>query len=285
MKTGKIVRAITLVGIAVLLFGCGASFGINGGILGYWDNAVVSTKVTTTPIRAKLNLLQVNKKINAERNTTFSPAAVRYAPDSASVYGTYLTVSHSGYKTQRMRLDPDEEEIHIDLKPDLEDKSQNYEFLALGRALGDIENSPDLSYIIDEASIPELINEVLAQDLTSPLDSEYPKKFIQRHELASVFSNDLDYHYSLNTQAGTGNIHVVSSPSGAELFLDEIPIGTTPIEISVQSGLHRIVLRKKGYEFLKTQFTIHDKQKKVIEVDMVPYSTEVAHSEISEIEQ
>ncbi|MDD4138437.1 MAG: PEGA domain-containing protein [Methanoregula sp.] len=55
----------------------------------------------------------------------------------------------------------------------------------------------------------------------------------------------------------TGAIHITSVPAGAEIYLDTEYHGTTPATITaVPAGNHTIEIRKTGYEFWSTTFTV-----------------------------
>ena len=51
----------------------------------------------------------------------------------------------------------------------------------------------------------------------------------------------------IETKAETGIIYISSNPKGAEVYIDGVKKGTTPIRLSLKEGMHKITLRKEGY--------------------------------------
>lgn len=45
----------------------------------------------------------------------------------------------------------------------------------------------------------------------------------------------------------TGNLNIVTNPSGAKIFVDSVMKGTTPAKLTLDVGYHYIVLEKEGY--------------------------------------
>ncbi len=50
---------------------------------------------------------------------------------------------------------------------------------------------------------------------------------------------------TLNAPVGIVNIN--SDPEGASVTIDDVPRGTTPLEVSLTVGKHNIVVTKEGY--------------------------------------
>jgi hypothetical protein len=63
-------------------------------------------------------------------------------------------------------------------------------------------------------------------------------------------------------QVSTGILNIDSTPSGAEVFLDNKLRGTTPILLEVQALPHKVVLKHDGYRQHTSQITV--KKNKVI---------------------
>ena len=57
--------------------------------------------------------------------------------------------------------------------------------------------------------------------------------------------------------SGSGNLFVLSRPAGAQVFLDEQPVGTTPLSLSdVAAGTHRVRLDLPGHQRWATAVTV-----------------------------
>ena len=57
--------------------------------------------------------------------------------------------------------------------------------------------------------------------------------------------------------AGTGSVSLSSSPAGATVFLDAVPMGTTPIELNtITAGNHIIEIKAPGYVTTTVQITV-----------------------------
>ena len=57
-----------------------------------------------------------------------------------------------------------------------------------------------------------------------------------------------DTDQSPTQTSGTGSVAVSSNPSGAQVFMDNIYEGTTPLTISpVQPGTHSFLIKQAGY--------------------------------------
>jgi len=50
---------------------------------------------------------------------------------------------------------------------------------------------------------------------------------------------------SLN--APVGIVNITSDPEGASVTIDDVPRGTTPLEVSLTAGKHTLVITKEGY--------------------------------------
>ncbi len=273
MKSVKNIKnTVAAIGIVILLFGC--SFNkLQGETLYSWDEGVVSTYVTTTPDSAKLSLVNVDRGIGATISSAKAPNVVQYI--QLYNYGAYLMVSHPGYKTKRVRLDS-QKELHVNLEPITEEKVPCKALVTFSRAFAYSSNLPDLSHVVtDEASIPEMINEALNSDALNNEENECADGMEPNLPAAVVSIEDGDY-----SPEGpyTGKISITSTPENAELLLDGYLMGTTPMEIPVQSGHHRVVLRDSRHEDWSTQITINGNIEKRINVDMVPTSRAMARS-------
>jgi hypothetical protein len=272
-SAANIIQGIIIIGIAILLFGCGLTQ-LNGESLGMGDGAIVSTYITTMPERAKLSIV---RRMGEEITTVFAPNRVYYAlPD----YGTHLLVSSPGYRKKIVRLDSYKEKIHVTLGKIIEEDEKCQNLHSLSRAFPTSKNLPDLSYVVgDEAQIPELINSALAQDFGSPVEDECWGEEIPDKLLTAVVSVE-ESEYTPQARPYNGKIRITSTPEGAEFLLDGYPMGITPIEIPVQSGHHHLVLREEKHKIWSRKVTINENVEKKINVDMVPTATAVVHSKV-----
>jgi hypothetical protein len=65
-------------------------------------------------------------------------------------------------------------------------------------------------------------------------------------------------------------LHVNTSPSGAQLTVDGVQLGTTPLSIeSITPGEHSLIISKVGYESRKEQINIASGEKKTVEYPLI----------------
>jgi formylglycine-generating enzyme required for sulfatase activity len=78
-----------------------------------------------------------------------------------------------------------------------------------------------------------------------------------------------DLNYSLSTQFG--NLHIETSPSGAEIWLDNKPKGRTPLELTrLLATSHQIHIKLKGYQAWFKQIEIEANKTERLAVNLVP---------------
>jgi len=71
----------------------------------------------------------------------------------------------------------------------------------------------------------------------------------------------------LQAPAGSGVVQISSEPSGANIFLDNLCIGITPLTIpSIPAGTHEIVIRLSGYQDYRNTFNLSPGQTAQIQV-------------------
>ncbi|MBP1927624.1 hypothetical protein J2741_000171 [Methanolinea mesophila] len=75
------------------------------------------------------------------------------------------------------------------------------------------------------------------------------------------------------TQTGTlsGTLQVFSSPSDAQVFIDNVPVGVTPLFLpGVQAGTHSVAIEKTGYHRFETQASIQAGSTTTVIATLVP---------------
>lgn len=218
------------------------------------DSGVYSVHVVSSPSGARLTLVNVDSGKTSLMSTAFAPNTIYYNPSPG--YGAFLIVSYPGYKERTIRLKSRQKRIRIVLERKREQKPQNDKTWSFSMGIGSTNSLPDLSYIADESSVADLINEALTSVELPP----------SKEGNAIAFILDMEY---AKAKTYTGKIRIDSTPPGAEIILDENPSGNTPLEIlDVQVGTHRISLLKKGYESWTKNITIKEKREKRIMVQM-----------------
>lgn len=256
MRYGNVITRIFIISFFSLsLANC---CGVLKRLLRPENNNLYSVSVVTDPPGARMVLVNLNISGTTIMSTAYSPNVVYYNPSPES--GTFLLVSHPGFREEVINLqETTTRRVRIRMEPDRDITSENLEPGAFFMGFGSTGNMPDLSYVADEKSVADLINEALV-----PLE----KAISAKKAVVSV----VDMAYA-EAERFTGKIHVSSTPPRAELLLDGRPMGTTPKEIiGIQAGGHRIALIKEGYEVWAKQFTIIEKQEKRIVVRMQPSS-------------
>ncbi|NYT07335.1 MAG: PEGA domain-containing protein, partial [Methanomicrobiales archaeon] len=70
---------------------------------------------------------------------------------------------------------------------------------------------------------------------------------------------------------GTGILAVTSSPAGAQVYLDNVYIGITPITLSsVAGGTHQLLIREQGYADWQATVQVADGQTTPVDATLVP---------------
>jgi len=71
-----------------------------------------------------------------------------------------------------------------------------------------------------------------------------------------------------------GTVSVSSEPSDAEVSVDSVFRGTTPLTlVSIEQGTHTIVITKEGYEAWQTEITIQNAGNISVNASLVPVAT------------
>lgn len=73
-----------------------------------------------------------------------------------------------------------------------------------------------------------------------------------------------------------GTASISSEPSGAEVFVDSVFRGTTPlILVSIEQGTHTILVTKEGYEAWQTEIVVQDASNISVNATLVPVATPI----------
>jgi len=75
---------------------------------------------------------------------------------------------------------------------------------------------------------------------------------------------------STGVQGGKGTIEIVSTPAGAEVYVDGEYQGITPLNITVSPGAHSVQLTRPGYEDYSTTVTVEAGKTVILTVSLTP---------------
>lgn len=146
--------------------------------------------------------------------------------------------------------------ISISKRPKQQSPTDN-----LTPTLNNVNNAPKtndtpqlLSPIMPDGQLPSI---TLPSNATNPT-SNNPVS-IQPINTNPVSSSD-------NT---AGNFQITSVPTGAEVFVDNIRMGVTPLFTNVNAGIHTIVLRLIGYKEVSFPLEIRSDQDSIVETYLV----------------
>lgn len=136
--------------------------------------------------------------------------------------------------------------------------------------LAAVDESP---VVVDQGDTTSLLDPGTLDQLEAPVDdtplfpafgeSRTPSRATRLQPLPQHNADDDDDGNDrpgpLNAAASSNLVLVTSEPSEAEVFLDERPVGTTPLLLrDATAGRHRLILRKDGYEPLTRQIHVPD---------------------------
>lgn len=81
--------------------------------------------------------------------------------------------------------------------------------------------------------------------------------------------------------ARTGRLRVTTSPAGAEIFLNDRPVGTTPLErVGVPTGRYEIEVRRPWFRTVSRVLDVEEDAEAVIDIDL---EVDQAHPEVAEL--
>ena len=274
----KAINTIISLTVSIFLYGCGLTQ-LEDGSYGIYDDAVASTFVTTSPDGARLSLVNVDISPGASMSSSYAPNKVHFTPLPS--YGAYLIVSSPGYKNKTVRLSTGKEKLHVELEKMENKKKKCPALLTFSKAFFDGMNTPDISFVAGEKHVGDLINKTLAVNEVRDIDEDEENcsegsRPLQTADAAKVTIEKREY--KPQTKLYAGKILIVSNPSAAKFLLDGYVVGTTPMEIPVQRGSHRVTLRTAEHEEWSREIAISDREEQMIEVQLVPTSKNVARS-------
>ena len=72
----------------------------------------------------------------------------------------------------------------------------------------------------------------------------------------------------LSPRSARGTLSVATRPGGAEVWLDDRPLGPTPLETEVATGAHVVVLRKDGYADERVPLSVGASERRTVDVTL-----------------
>lgn len=81
-------------------------------------------------------------------------------------------------------------------------------------------------------------------------------RFREFHTELEVEGMQLEQSFAADLRPAWAEIEVSSTPSDAEILLDEIVIATTPASVEVIEGTHSLKVRRKGYKIYETALSV-----------------------------
>lgn len=130
------------------------------------------------------------------------------------------------------------------------DSSSNTELIELSKKPGKIffESNLDINFRIfvdGEESFPtngfhqiEAGNRII--EIRDPLYLPYLNEI-------SVIGMNMEQTFELQLVSNSGELNIFSNPTGADVYIDEVFQGKSPLQIKLPSGLNKLILRKDGY--------------------------------------
>ncbi|MBF0405729.1 MAG: PEGA domain-containing protein [Candidatus Riflebacteria bacterium] len=108
----------------------------------------------------------------------------------------------------------------------------------------------------------ELVFKIIVDKLRFNLiDIQEDKSGIQRQIISKALelSSRIKYLENIEKNGYFGKIKVTSNPTGAEVFLDNIPIGCTPLtRENISPGNHILIIKNQGCESIKKEISIEN---------------------------
>jgi PKD repeat protein len=112
-----------------------------------------------------------------------------------------------------------------------------------------------------------------------PLGYQAPYTLVTTSRTATAFPTSLTVSSSGTQQnvpaaAGTGTLSVITTPAGAQVFVDEVPWGASPATIpNLAAGAHNLRLEMAGYQNLSVPVAITDGKTSEYSLALVPVSS------------
>ena len=101
-------------------------------------------------------------------------------------------------------------------------------------------------------------------DTSEPIELEYGKyevkvereNFATQTQEIEVDKDVLTLEVRLEESAKLGKVYINTTPSGAEIYIDNIFLGNSPIEYEMELGNHTVTARKEGYHEVTSPFVL-----------------------------
>jgi len=101
-------------------------------------------------------------------------------------------------------------------------------------------------------------------DTSEPIELEYGKyevkvereNFATQTQEIEVDKDVLTLEVRLEESAKLGKVYINTNPSGAEIYIDNIFLGNSPIEYEMELGNHTVTARKEGYHEVTSPFVL-----------------------------
>ncbi len=156
---------IGFVGIIILFLGCGISFDFDENTMDTWHSNIAYVDVKTTPDKAKLTLITVDRSVGSTVATSYAPQRVYYIVSLPSK-GSYLEVTHPGYKKRIIRLNREiKENINIELEPDIIEKKQDISSQASLKLPINYADLPDFFHLLENKIVHFQIDSLISNSI------------------------------------------------------------------------------------------------------------------------
>jgi hypothetical protein len=106
-------------------------------------------------------------------------------------------------------------------------------------------------------------------DLDNDADVDTYKLCI-RNEFGSIECKSNAFKITTNAE---GTMEIDSSPSGAAIYIDDKANGTTPSDISILVGSHKVTLKKTGYQDWSKMVTVQEDKSVVVDATLYTATT------------
>lgn len=91
----------------------------------------------------------------------------------------------------------------------------------------------------------------------------------------SIVQKNKKSDQSENKNLNSAHLLLTSNPDEAQVFIDEIKVGVTPLNISLLTKKYKIKVVKSGYEDFVKELTLRRKEKISIDADLVPLNGKI----------
>ena len=87
--------------------------------------------------------------------------------------------------------------------------------------------------------------------------------------------------------ARTGHVRIVANIAGADILVDDLPVGVSPLPETVllDAGEHKITARKSGYEARAVQLTLAGRDSELVTIDLTKIPEGQSRIIVKEVEK